>query len=63
MPRKRVRIDLNEQFANIENIMKAIHQLEAEHARRKKAAAEKAATGAAEAPTLDSMCSHWQLSM
>jgi hypothetical protein len=67
MPRKRVQIDPDEQFANIENIMKAIHQSEAEEAsRRKRAASEtakKGAAGAAEVPTLDSMCSQWQLSM
>jgi len=55
MPRKRVQIDPNEQFANIENIMEAIHQSEAEHARRKKTAAEKAAMAAAAAATHKSM--------
>jgi len=65
MPRKRVRIDPGEQFANIENIMGAIHQSEAEHARRSKMgtaeAAEKVSRAAA-AATLESMCFSWQLS-
>ena len=65
MPRKRVRIDLGEQFANIENIMGAIHQLEAEQARRSGMSAEEAAkkaSRAAAATTLESMCFQWQLS-
>ena len=65
MPRKRVRIDPGEQFANIENIMGAIHQSEAEQARRNKMstaeAAEKASREAA-ARSLASMCFSWQLS-
>jgi hypothetical protein len=48
MPRKRVRIDPNEQFANI---MEAIHQSEAEQAsrtsRKEAKAAEKAGIAAA----------------
>ena len=55
MPQKRVQIDPNKQFANIKNIMEAIHQSEAEHARRKKTAAEKAAMAAAAAATHKSM--------
>jgi hypothetical protein len=51
MPRKRVQIDPNEQFANIENIVEAIHQSEAEQAsrrsRKEAKAAEKAAIAAA----------------
>ena len=65
MPRKRVRIDPGEQFANIENIMGAIHQSEAEQARRNKMstaeAAEKASREAANR-SLASMCFSWQLS-
>jgi hypothetical protein len=51
MPRKRVQIDPNEQFANIEGIVEAIHQSEAEQAsrrsRKEAKAAEKAAIAAA----------------
>ena len=65
MPRKRVRINPGEQFANIENIMSAIHRAEAEQARRNKLnpaeAAEKASRAAAKV-TLESMCFQWQLS-
>jgi hypothetical protein len=65
MPQKRVRINPGEQFANIENIMGAIHQSEAEHARRSKIgtteAAEKVSRAAA-AATFKSMCFSWQLS-
>jgi hypothetical protein len=65
MPRKRVRIDPGEQFANIENIMGALNQSAAEQARRSERsaaeAAEKVSRDAA-AVTFDSMCFKWQLS-
>jgi len=65
MPRKRVRIDPGEQFANIENIVGAIRQSEAEEARRSRMstaeAAEKASREAA-ARSFASMCFSWQLS-
>jgi hypothetical protein len=65
MPRKRVRIDPGEQFANIENIMGALNQSAAEQAQRSERsaaeAAEKASRDAA-AATFDSMCFEWQLS-
>jgi hypothetical protein len=65
-PRKRIRIDPNEQFANIGDIMSAINQSAAEQAQRSRTtaaeAAERAAIAAA-AATLESMCNSWQLSM
>jgi hypothetical protein len=65
MPRKRVRVDPGEQFANIERIMGAVHQSEAEQARRSRMSAEEAAkkaSRAAAAASLESMCFQWQLS-
>jgi hypothetical protein len=65
MPRKRVRVDPAEQFANIENIMGAIHQSEVEQARRGRMSAEEAAKKASRAgaaASLESMCFNWQLS-
>jgi hypothetical protein len=63
MPQKRVQINPDEQFANIKNIMGAIHL--SEQSRRNKMtpamAAEKASRAAA-AATLESMCFQWQLS-
>jgi hypothetical protein len=65
MPRQRVQINPGEQFANIENIMGAIHQSEAEQAQPSRMsateAAEKASRDAA-AATFKSMCFEWQLS-
>jgi hypothetical protein len=65
MPRKRVRIDPGKQFAHIGSIMGAIHQSEAEQARRSRMSVEEAvkkASRAAAAANLESMCFQWQLS-
>jgi hypothetical protein len=63
-PRKRIQIDPQERFANIEAIKKALDESAAEQARRsimstEDTAAEAAA--AAAAATLESMCTQWQL--
>jgi hypothetical protein len=65
-PRKRVYVDPNQRFADIENIMTAINESAAEEARRSKTSAEdaaKIAAAAAAAATLESMCTSWQLSL
>ncbi len=66
-PRRRVYIDPNSRFTDIENIRATIHQSEttrAHHTRQRRdindqASAEAAA--AAAAATLESMCNSWQL--
>jgi hypothetical protein len=63
-PRKRVRLDPNERFADIENIWEAKRQSEAETARRRISAAEQAeenAAAATAAATLESMCNQFQI--
>lgn len=63
-PRKKVRIDPQERFANIENIMAAIRQSAAAQAAKGSTTDEEAAeiaAAATAAATLESMCNVWQL--
>lgn len=63
-PRKRVQVDPNQRFAEVEDIMAAIHRSAATAAQRDRATIERAterAAAATAAATLQSMCSQWQL--
>jgi hypothetical protein len=63
-PRKRVQVDPNQRFAEVEDIMAAIHRSAATAAQRDRAIIERAterAAAATAAATLQSMCSQWQL--
>jgi hypothetical protein len=62
--RKRVQIDPNERFANVEVIKAAIDQaavIEAQNSIRDHEQGARAAAAAAAALTLSSMCTQWQI--
>ena len=58
-PRKRVRVDPNQRFAEVENIVAAMRQSAATEAQRSRTTLENTAERTA-AETLQSMCSKWQ---
>ncbi|KAF2270869.1 hypothetical protein CC78DRAFT_573226 [Lojkania enalia] len=64
-PRKKVQVDPQKRFANIENIKKAQDKSDAEQAHRRAIFTEATTEviGATAAATLESMCNQWQLSM
>ena len=63
--RKRVQVNPNERFSNVESIKAAIDRAAALQAQQASSSAEKeaqkAAAAAAAALTLDSMCTKWQI--
>ena len=63
-PRKRVRIDPNQRFADIEKIVEAMKETETQQAQNKSSKAPAASPAAAKdttVPAFESMCTKWRL--